>query len=132
MAWLWEMLCDGFDALIEAVGSAVTHGIELFWEWIVLPLLAWFGELGASVVAWIAEKIPYVVEELAAIAARFGLDWSADGIMDSLDTLWGVVETASWVLPVGACVSIWMTGFAAAMSIRIVRILVGWLPGVEG
>ena len=64
--------------------------------------------------------------------ALMGPAFASVGMDDEFNTLISYASYAGDLIPLWECASIIFAGYAAATTIRVVRYVVGWIPGVEG
>lgn len=87
----------------------------------------WFGELIASVAAWLLEGILALV---AALLSTVGIDWEV--LTLDWSYIEGLEEGLLWLFPVGECVTMLFAAYALTGSIRLGRWGLALVPTVGG
>lgn len=109
-AWLFDALAD----LVSAVWSAFISVLQSLWVFGRDGLVYLYHQL----VPWVEATLP------AGLLDRWeSIPW---------DDLTAYGSDVAWILPINEVLVIISVTFTAAIAIRVVRYLIGFIPGVDG
>ena len=105
-----------FKTLYESTLGATFDALAWFTDKVLLG----FVRLAMSLATWVLDQLPPVFQQLD-VASRLNSLFQHDA-----------VALALYLLPLSECAALFTLAFGAAMFIRSLRFIVGWIPTIEG